>query len=138
MQRRLIIISERQRNEILRFLGMASKLAPLFFVFSLISLFFAHSPFPLVGAGFLLIGLVAVALLFLSWHHYNYWWSWMIWAVPLLVLGAIFLSAFVLPLVRVGALHPLAVLFGTFGLGGVGFFAPLFFLRRRVRVWYGL
>src|SRR6267143_1315874 len=104
MQRRLIIISERQRNEILRFLGMASKLAPLFF---------------------------------LSLRHYNYLWSLTIWAVPLLGLGAIFLSAFVLPLVRVGALHPLAVLFGTFGLGGVGFFAPLFFLRRRVRVWYG-
>lgn len=138
MARRLVLISEQQRKEISVFLEMAPRATLFSLIFSVISIAFFRYPFPLIAIASFLIGAGAAGLLFFSWRHYNWWWSWAIWAVPLALVGGLFAAHVVLPLVRVGTLSPLGVLFGVFGAGGLGLFAPLYLLRHRIPVWYGM
>ena len=77
------------------------------------------------------VGLVGAGLVALSLRYYNYWLSWLFWAVPIPAA----LAALVAVPIHNGTMHPLQALFLAPGFAGVALFGVLWFLRSTLIKW---
>ena len=77
------------------------------------------------------VGLVGAGLVVLSLRYYNYWFSWILWAVPIPAA----LAALVAVPIQNGTMHPLQALFLAPGVAGAALFGVLWLLRSKLVKW---
>lgn len=82
-------------------------------------------------SAFLAVGLVGAGLVALSLRYYNYWLSWLFWAVPIPAA----LAALVAVPVQNSTMHPLQALFIAPGIAGASLFGALWLLRSYLTKW---
>jgi len=80
---------------------------------------------------FLGVGLVGAGFVVLSLRYYNYWLSWLCWAVPI---PAALAALVVLP-IQNGTLSPLQALFLAPTIAGAALFGVLWLLRHKLMKW---
>ena len=80
---------------------------------------------------FLGVGLVGTGLVVLSLRYYNYWFSWLFWAVPIPAA----LAALVAVPIQNGTMNPLQALFLAPAIAGAALFAALWVLRFKLMKW---
>jgi hypothetical protein len=122
------------RREVRELLQRSPYAAGLCLLFSI--LIFRDGSAVVLGAGaMLLAGIIFAALLISSWRHYRPFVSWLIWAVPGTLFGAIAFTSTLAPAVSTGLISVLSAICAVFGCGGLGFFGSLFLLRPRLERW---
>ena len=80
---------------------------------------------------FLVVGIIGAGLVVLSLRYYNYWFSWLFWAIPI---PAALAALVALPL-QTGGIRPLQALFITPGVACAALFGVLWLLRSKLVKW---
>ena len=94
-------------------------------VYAIGASYVASPPSALLIVGFLIVGVFGAGLVLLSLRYYAYWFSWLLWAVPIPAA----LAALVAPAVQSGAMAPLQAIFAGPGFGGMALFGLLWLFR---------
>ncbi len=108
------------------------------FFLSVAALLMAGSTIVFGAGAIFLVGVFGAVLLILSWRHYQPFWSWLIWAVPALVVLVAAFQLMLAPLVYAGEVSVLSAIWALGGCWGLGFFGSLFLLRGHVQRWLSI
>jgi hypothetical protein len=103
------------RREVQELLQRSLFAAIACFFLSAAALLMAGSTIVFGAVAIFLVGVLGAVLLILSWCHYQPFWSWLIWAVPALVVLVAAFQLILAPLVYAGEV---SVLSAVWALGG--------------------
>ena len=103
------------------------------------SAFLVPAPYMLAGALLLVPNAALVlGLVVISWRYYNFWFSWLIWAVPGAAVVGIGIAQALLPPIATEFVSPAAAIAAAVGLAGLGFFLSVLVFRRHIRKWFAI